>query len=122
MLPPAPPRFSTSTGWPRRSDIFWPTSRATVSAKPPAANATTVRTGLAGYACASAPDMPLAAAMPAIAAATLMFLLMVPPPFECRRQAGLGFAVRALFFPEAREDLARVALEDFLPVGVRQRA
>src|SRR5690242_4331862 len=54
MLPPAPPRFSTTTGCPIRSDTFWASVRATVSAKPPAAKPTTKCTGREGYACADA--------------------------------------------------------------------
>src|SRR5688572_20151681 len=49
MLPPAPPRLSITTGCPRPSLTFCPTRRATPSAKPPAANATTTRTGFVGY-------------------------------------------------------------------------
>jgi hypothetical protein len=40
MLPPAPPRFSTTTVWCSFSERPWPISRATVSATPPGAKAT----------------------------------------------------------------------------------
>src|SRR4029077_1547072 len=48
MLPPAPGRLSTSTGCFQASPSFWPSARATVSTAPPAANGTTIRTGLEG--------------------------------------------------------------------------
>src|SRR6185503_108194 len=48
MVPPAPPLFSTSTGWPRFSLIFCPTRRATMSVVPPAGNGTTTLIGLDG--------------------------------------------------------------------------
>src|SRR5471032_530240 len=54
MLPPAPPRFSITTGWPHASASFAPSSRATRYAGPPAGNGTITRTGFDGYCCASA--------------------------------------------------------------------
>src|SRR3954462_14273214 len=45
ILPPAPVRFSTITGWPSCSDILAATIRPTVSTAPPAANGTTIRIG-----------------------------------------------------------------------------
>src|SRR5438105_11577926 len=55
-LPPAPARFSTTTGCLKDSDIFALTQRATVSTEPPAGNGTTMRTGRFGndWACAFA--------------------------------------------------------------------
>jgi len=40
MLPPAPPRLSTTTGWPSALDIRSATRRPTMSALPPGANGT----------------------------------------------------------------------------------
>src|SRR5712691_1183578 len=54
MLPPAPPRFSTTSGCPHTSGSFAESSRATRSAGPPAGKGTTMRTGLDGYGCAIA--------------------------------------------------------------------
>src|SRR5262249_34750552 len=48
MLPPAPARFSTTTGWPQRSPSFWATRRAMMSVPPPGVKPTSMRTGLAG--------------------------------------------------------------------------
>ena len=48
MLPPAPPRFSTSTCPPRRSASRAAMARATISVVPPAAAPTSMRTGLEG--------------------------------------------------------------------------
>ena len=63
VLPPAPARFSTVTGWPHLSCSFWPTERARVSAKPPAAKPTIRLMRLEGY-CAA--PWAWAAAVPAI--------------------------------------------------------
>src|SRR5438094_10562717 len=52
MLPAAPPRFSTSTGWPHFSLIFWAITRPRMSVVPPGAQGTIMRTGFAGYVCA----------------------------------------------------------------------
>src|SRR5262245_24202180 len=55
MVPPAPVRGSTMTWWPQASVSLGPIDRAMVSGAPPGApNASTKRTGLAGYACATA--------------------------------------------------------------------
>src|SRR5215211_1016295 len=53
-LPPAPARFSTTTGCPRRSESFCPTNREMVSMKPPGANPTTIVMVLDGNCCARA--------------------------------------------------------------------
>src|SRR5258708_8804049 len=50
MLPEAPGRFSTTTGWPRRAPSRSATVRALVSVTPPAAKGTTSRTGRDGKA------------------------------------------------------------------------
>ena len=54
-MPPAPGRFSITTGWPKPSAIFCATVRAVKSATPPAPNGTTMRKGLLGKFCAHAP-------------------------------------------------------------------
>jgi len=46
--PPAPGRFSTSTGWPHCCESFSTTVRAVTSVALPGAIPTTTRTGLAG--------------------------------------------------------------------------
>src|SRR6267143_871780 len=53
MLPAAPLRFSTTTGFPQRSVSFCASCRARMSTPPPGVNPTSSRTGLAGY-CAPA--------------------------------------------------------------------
>src|SRR3972149_2640461 len=53
MLPPAPVRFSMMMDWPRISDIFSATTRATTPVPPPAENDTTRWIGRAGNSCAS---------------------------------------------------------------------
>src|SRR5438270_644673 len=52
MLPAAPGRLSTITGWPHFSLKFSATMRGIRSALPPAGNGTTMRTGFAGHSCA----------------------------------------------------------------------
>src|SRR5439155_25266571 len=56
MLPLAPGRFSTSTGCPRRIPSGSATTRALLSATPPGANGTMMRSGFAGQSCAAAND------------------------------------------------------------------
>ena len=53
-VPPAPPRFSTITGWPIWVDTCSITARATMSTALPAVNGTITRTGLVGQLCAAA--------------------------------------------------------------------
>jgi hypothetical protein len=43
MMPPAPGRFSTTTGWPSASESFGATRRAGVSVAPPGENGTISR-------------------------------------------------------------------------------
>src|SRR5436309_8547301 len=52
MLPAAPGRLSTITGWPHFSLNFSATMRGIRSALPPAGNGTTMRTGFPGHSCA----------------------------------------------------------------------
>jgi len=56
MLPAAPGRFSTITGWPHFSESFSATMRGMRSALPPAGNGTMMRTGRAGQSCAEAAE------------------------------------------------------------------
>src|SRR3954465_1989220 len=49
MLPPPPPTFSSTTGWPSASLIFGPTRRAMMSTGPPGGKATRTRMGFVGY-------------------------------------------------------------------------
>src|SRR4051812_22231434 len=52
MLVPAPGRFSTTTGLPRRSSSFAPRSRARTSVAPPGVKGTTIVIGRFGKSCA----------------------------------------------------------------------
>src|SRR2546430_4618432 len=54
MVPPAPPRFSTSTGWPIVSCMRAPTKRAMMSVVAPAGNGTMMRIGFDGKGSATA--------------------------------------------------------------------
>ena len=53
MLPLEPARLSTTTGWPRSSESFWPKTRAAMSGAPPATVDTMSLMARDGY-CASA--------------------------------------------------------------------
>src|SRR6185369_2373765 len=54
MVPPAPPRFSTTIGWPSWLDTGSRTMRPTMSSELPAENGIIARMGLAGQLCARA--------------------------------------------------------------------
>src|SRR5262245_51661809 len=54
MISFAPGRFSTTTCWLQVSVSFWPIARTKMSAGPPAVYGTRMRTGFAGYGCATA--------------------------------------------------------------------
>src|SRR5262249_45224300 len=54
IVPPAPPRLSTTTGWPSASDIFGEMGRAITSAGPPGTKPTMMRIGFVGKVCAVA--------------------------------------------------------------------
>src|SRR5690242_17066866 len=84
-LPPAPPRFSTTAGCPRRSASLLDTMRVTTSAGPPGGNGTIQRIGFEGQppadcACAKGPASSAAPAQ--TAARNLAF--MVPPQWSVR--------------------------------------
>src|ERR1700676_1291121 len=61
MIPPVPPRLSTTTLLPAISDILAATMRAMMSTVPPAANGTMRRMGRSGYISACAADMQASA-------------------------------------------------------------
>src|SRR5262249_34017657 len=63
----APGRFSTTTGWPQSSLIFWPIMRARTSDGPPAGKGTTILIDLVG----NASGRSCAAAGPIIKAETI---------------------------------------------------
>src|SRR5258708_26362103 len=54
IVPPAPPRFSTTMGWPSSAESGSNTARGTRSVALPAANGMNARNGLAGQVCAGA--------------------------------------------------------------------
>src|SRR5688572_24506424 len=58
IVPPAPPRLSTTTGTPRASLSRCATMRPTISLPPPGGNGTMKRTGRLGYCCADTPAAP----------------------------------------------------------------
>ena len=70
MVPPAPGRFSTITGWPNPSERICAVIRASASAGPPGANPTSSLIGRSGNACAPAPLLASANAIAASAVQT----------------------------------------------------
>src|SRR5436853_6032336 len=62
MVPPAPPTFSMTTGWPSDTLMRSATTRARMSEPPPAGNGTIMVTGFDGKLCARAPTMPASTA------------------------------------------------------------
>src|SRR5437870_5270213 len=54
MVPPAPGRFSTTSGWPSAAASLSATGRAMVSVADPGVKGTMMRIGLAGKGCADA--------------------------------------------------------------------
>src|SRR5690349_7803280 len=76
MIPPAPLRFSTTTGWPSRLDSPSARSRARMSVEPPAWYCTMMRTGLEGKGGSAADAAP-----PAARASPALRLSARPSPF-----------------------------------------
>src|SRR5262249_21611834 len=74
--PFAPGLFSTTTGCPSSSLIFWPTVRAVKSAPPPGVKETTRRIGRVGKSCAVA--APVSTSVIPSAARNLISVLEVP--------------------------------------------
>src|SRR5437764_191948 len=75
MLPPAPPTFSITIGWPSCSRIFSAMMRAAASVDPPGGNGTIRVSGREGNVCACA----AAAAHTAINSAATILLIMPSP-------------------------------------------
>src|SRR4051812_30008621 len=90
MFPAAPTRFSTSTGWPRRSASFGASSRELMSVGPPGAKGTTQWIGRLGNAC--------------------------PEPVE-RVCACAGKQIRAAAGRSARTTVERKSTPDFSPAA-----
>src|SRR5690242_7554190 len=106
MLPAAPTRFSTSTGWPSRSESLGARMRELMSVGPPGANGTTQRIGCDGKLCAWAAHAKTAAAT----ASVERFFTGVPPlPSSARTLAQVG--AKRLVRGAQRDDLARLEMQ-----------
>src|SRR5207344_2250786 len=79
MMPPAPGRFSTSTGCPKASLMCLATMRPAMSAPEPGVSGTMMRMALAGYCCAAAVCATKAAARRKAAAESLAMVFIAPP-------------------------------------------
>src|SRR6266576_1819708 len=74
IVPPAPGRFSMTTGCPQYSESFWPNVRARMSVALPAVNGTMILTGFVGHACALANEAH--SAQSAITATRTIFMVV----------------------------------------------
>src|SRR3954453_19612400 len=99
MLPPAPARFSITTGCPRRGESFSPTSRVSTSAAAPGPMVTKMRTGLDGYDCAAAATETASAATHASERNIGHLLCGNNPPATMRKQRAviIGGSIGGLF-------------------------
>src|SRR5262245_9957660 len=93
MAPLAPPRFSTNTCWPRRSERCFAASRPMKSVPPPAGNGTIILIGRCGQACASA-VAGRAQASTSMAASLPNRMRMLLPP-DARPPVAPGMACRS---------------------------
>src|SRR5688500_16675643 len=85
MTVPAPPRFSTTTGWPHTSDIRCARRRPTMSVAPPGGNGTISLTARSGNFCAQAARGCISPEAPATPKAK---------PDNTRRRAAAGRSAR----------------------------
>src|SRR5260370_19728904 len=109
-LPPAPERFSTTTGWPSSACMRGWMMRATMSISPPGGYGTTMVTVRLGNACAAA--APLASR----AATKKTILFIAPPRFLLALECGLSL------FHEGSPALGIIlAFEAFLHPRLAQR-
>src|SRR6185503_6051194 len=111
IVPLAPARFSTTTGWPQRSARRGARSRATMSVPPPGGNATMIRIGLLGKAWAAPSARPKSSAMIFFIGS---FHLDAGVARELRERVGLGFHVGAELLGRAARHHLDAALEVFL--------
>ena len=89
MVPEAPPRFSTTTGWPSIGAILSANSRATASTPPPGGKLTTRRMGREGkLSWAGAGEAASGAASTASESASVRF--MIVPGGGCPILRALG--------------------------------
>src|SRR5712692_11276817 len=86
MMPPAPGRFSTSTGCRNASLTCFATMRPAMSAPEPGVSGTMILIGRVGYSCAAATPVPQAIAA-ATASLTMVFIFasFVSAP-DCSQQ------------------------------------
>src|SRR5512134_3484457 len=97
MLPPAPVRFSTRTGWPHVSCMRAAIVRVSVSSAPPAANGAMKRIGFDGKAWASAPPESTSAAAKAMACRKVMVLPLVASAHDATLRYICPLAMRLAF-------------------------
>ena len=80
MLPPAPGRFSTTTGWPSTGVRAFASARARTSVAAPGGKATTMRTGRSGQECArTIAGVASTAPAPSSAARRVVVMLILVP-------------------------------------------
>src|SRR5262245_50628810 len=116
MLPLAPGRFSTMTCWPSRAASGSAMTRALLSARPPGANGTTMRTGRAGNCCPAAHSCPTSPQTTPRSIPAISSDLSTTP-------SGTARVPLLLRHPELGEKRARVgivALEELARLGAGQ--
>src|SRR5690242_10357431 len=94
MLPPAPPRFSTITGWPRLAPRRSATMRPRMSVGPPGGNGRMSRMGLLGQASGACADAGRGASAAASATRTGRNARSFPPVFTTISSCVLGVSGR----------------------------
>src|SRR5215471_15386778 len=99
MIPDAPARFSTTTGWPSALESLSATGRADTSLAPPGGNGTIQRTGFVGQVCAH--TGPASAA----SASATRRRIMLSSSQSCERRKG----------PGRRGEAETAACNDLLP-------
>ncbi len=95
MVPPAPGRFSTTTGWPRICDSRWATTREELSVMPPAAKGTTQVMPRLGQGV-SARARPGVASVAASRLRRAIRTMVASPFRSCRQGITLGAGSRRL--------------------------
>src|SRR5262245_63895206 len=103
VVPPAPTRFSTTTGWPRISESGCATMRAAMSVPPPAPKPSTMRIGCFGQSCAKRSKGCATIEMTNAASAALMAKVM-QPSFGICVDARVGRQPRSLLLVRDRID------------------
>src|SRR5687768_217319 len=130
IRPLAPPRLSTTTGWPQPSESFCATVREMMSVPPPGGNGTMRRTGRLGYACAAVSEAALSSAIestPASTASAFMARNAIVLRDEMKQMRGARRGCDVMNHVIARRqvhdaNVAQLLEQHLLLLGARDRA